>query len=146
VEVQSKIGNPKSKIVETPVRVRYAETDRMGIVYHAHYIVWFEIGRTNYCRAAGMPYRAMEESGLWILVTAVDCRYRGPARYDDEVRVRAELTELASRGLRFGYEIVGDGGRLLAEGSTRHVFADAQGRPRRAPADILETLEAFRRS
>src|SRR5262249_52764098 len=81
--------------VATPVRVRYAETDRMGIVYHAHYIVWFEIGRTNYCRAAGMPYRAMEDSGLWILVTAVDCKYRGPARYDDEVRVRAELSELA---------------------------------------------------
>ena len=134
------------RVVETPVRVRYAETDRMGIVYHAHYIVWFEIGRTDYCREAGEPYRAMEDSGLWILVTAVDCRYRGPARYDDALRVRTWLPELASRGLAFRYEIVNEENRLLAEGSTRHVFADSQGRLRRAPADILERLEAFRSS
>src|SRR5215831_15957407 len=134
------------RVVETPVRVRYAETDRMGIVYHAHYIVWFEIGRTDYCREAGEPYRAMEDSGLWILVTAVDCRYRRPARYDDALRVRTWLSELASRGLAFRYEIVDEGNRLLAEGSTRHVFADSQGRLRRAPADILERLETFRSS
>ena len=132
------------RLVETPVRVRYAETDRMGIVYHAHYIVWFEIGRTDYCRAAGMPYRALEESGLWILVTGVDCKYRGSARYDDALRVRTELPQLASRGLSFRYEIVDEKDRLLAEGSTRHVFADSQGRPRRAPEQVLERLEEFR--
>ena len=132
------------RLVETPVRVRYAETDRMGIVYHAHYIVWFEIGRTDYCRAAGMPYRALEESGLWILVTGVDCKYRGSARYDDALLVRTELPQLASRGLSFRYEIVDEGDRLLAEGSTRHVFADSQGRPRRAPEDVLRRLEEFR--
>jgi len=118
----------------------------MGIVYHAHYIVWFEIGRTDYCREAGMPYRAMEESGLFILVTAVDCRYRRPARYDDALRVRTRLTEVASRGVAFGYEIVDEAGRLLAEGSTRHVFADPEGRLRRAPAGVLETLGKFRES
>ncbi|HLN59857.1 MAG TPA: thioesterase family protein [Thermoanaerobaculia bacterium] len=133
-------------MVETPVRVRYAETDRMGIVYHSHYIVWFEIGRTDYCRAAGMPYRAMEDSGLFILVTGVECRYRRPARYDDALRVRSHITELASRGLSFGYEIVDETDRLLAEGSTRHVFADPSGALRRAPADILETLQRFRES
>jgi acyl-CoA thioester hydrolase len=132
------------RVVETPLRVRYAETDRMGIVYHSHYIVWFEIGRTDYCRAAGMPYRAMEESGLFILVTGLECRYRRPARYDDAVRVRSRLTELAPRGLSFGYEIVDTGDRLLAEGTTRHVFADINGKLRRAPADILEKLEDFR--
>ena len=132
------------RVVETPLRVRYAETDRMGIVYHSHYIVWFEIGRTDYCRAAGMPYRAMEESGLFILVTGLECRYRRPARYDDALRVRSRLTELASRGLSFGYEIVDTGDRLLAEGTTRHVFADINGKLRRAPADILEKLEDFR--
>jgi acyl-CoA thioester hydrolase len=132
------------RIVETPLRVRYAETDRMGIVYHGHYIVWFEIGRTDYCRAAGMPYRAMEDSGLLILVTGLDCRYRRSARYDDAVRVRSRLTELASRGVSFGYEIVDEEDRLLAEGATRHLFADISGKPRRAPADILERLEAFR--
>lgn len=128
------------------MRVRYSETDRMGIVYHAHYIVWFEIGRTDYCREAGMPYRAMEDSGLWILVTAVECKYRGSARYDDPLRIRTRLAELASRGLSFQYDIASEEGRLLAEGSTRHVFADSQGRPRRAPADILERLETFRSS
>jgi acyl-CoA thioester hydrolase len=134
------------RVVETPVRVRYAETDRMGIVYHSHYIVWFEIGRTDYCRAAGMPYRAMEDSGLFILVTGVECRYRRPARYDDALRVRSWLTELASRGLSFGYEIVDAEDRLLAEGATRHVFADASGKPRRAPGHILGRLESFRGS
>ena len=134
------------KIVETPLRVRYSETDRMGIVYHANYIVWFEIGRTDYCRAAGVPYRAMEDAGLLILVTAVECRYRHSARYDDAVRVRSRMTELASRGVAFGYEIADEQDRILAEGTTRHVFADTAGRPRRAPAEIIETLERFRAS
>jgi acyl-CoA thioester hydrolase len=132
------------RVVETPLRVRYAETDRMGIVYHSHYIVWFEVGRTDYCRAAGMPYRAMEDSGLWILVTRVECTYRRSARYDDAVRVRTRLEELGSRGLAFGYEIVDEADRLLADGTTRHIFADASGKPRRAPADIVAALAAFR--
>lgn len=140
------IRGSQLRTVESPLRVRYSETDRMGIVYHAHYIVWFEIARTDYCRAAGMPYRALEDSGLLILVTAVECRYRGSARYDDAVRVRSRLTELASRGLAFGYEIVDESGRLLADGSTRHVFADVHGKPRRAPDEVIETLEKFRKS
>ena len=134
------------RVVETDLRVRYSETDRMRIVYHAHYIVWFEIGRTEYCRAAGLPYRAMEDSGVLILVTAVECRYRRPARYDDAVRVRAHLTELASRGLAFGYEIVDSEGMTVADGITRHVFADREGKPRRVPEEILAVLERFRES
>ena len=118
----------------------------MGIVYHANYIVWFEIGRTDYCRAAGVPYRSMEDAGLLILVTAVECRYRRSARYDDAVRVRSRMTELASRGVSFGYEIADEENRILAEGITRHVFADTGGRPRRAPPEIIETLERFRTS
>jgi acyl-CoA thioester hydrolase len=118
----------------------------MGIVYHANYIVWFEIGRTDYCRAAGVPYRAMEDAGLLILVTEVTCRYRRPARYDDAVVVRARMTELASRGLAFSYEILEGDNRILAEGTTRHVFADAAGKPRRAPGEIIATLERFRGS
>jgi len=132
------------RVVETPLRVRYSETDRMGIVYHANYLVWFEIGRTDYCHAAGMPYRAMEDSGVLILVTAVDCKYRRPARYDDAVLVRSRLTELGSRGLTFSYAIADQENRILAEGTTRHVFADASGRPRRAPVEILDRLARFR--
>ena len=134
-----------TRIVETPLRVRYSETDKMGVVYHAHYIVWFEVGRTEYCRAAGLPYRAMETAGLWILVTGVTCRYRQPARYDDALVVRASVSELGSRGLSFDYEIV-RADEILADGTTRHVFASQDGRPRRAPDQILEGLERFRDS
>lgn len=132
--------------VETPLRVRYSETDRMGIVYHGNYIVWFEIGRTEYCRAAGMPYRTMEDAGVLILVTSVACTFRRSARYDDPIKVRARMTELTARGCAFGYEILDAGGTILAEGSTRHVFADAAGRPRRAPEEFLRPLAAFRGS
>jgi acyl-CoA thioester hydrolase len=133
-----------SRTVETRLRVRYSETDRMGIVYHGHYIAWFEVGRTEYCRAAGVPYRTLEDSGLLILVTAVECKFRRSARYDDEVRIVTRLTELASRGLAFGYEALDRDGRLLAEGTTRHVFADASGKPTRAPAEVVRALSKFR--
>ncbi|HEV2063967.1 MAG TPA: thioesterase family protein [Thermoanaerobaculia bacterium] len=134
------------RIVETPVRVRYAETDKMGVVYHAHYVVWFEVGRTEYCREAGLPYRAMEEAGLLILVTGVACTYRRPARYDDALTVRTSMPELGGRGLAFDYEIVRGASEVLADGSTRHVFADRDGRPRRAPDDILEGMRRYRDS
>jgi len=131
-------------VVETHLRVRYSETDRMGIVYHGNYIVWFEIGRTEYCRAAGMPYRTMEDAGVLILVTSVACTFRRSARYDDAMTVRARMTELSARGCAFGYEILGSDGTLYADGETRHVFADAAGRPRRAPEEFLRPLEDFR--
>ena len=132
------------RTVEIALRVRYAETDQMGVVYHSHYAVWFEIGRTEYCRAAGMPYRRLEESGLLIPVTGLQCKYRLPARYDDEVIVRTTLPELASRGLTFAYDVVDAAGRRLADGATRHVFADRDGKPRRAPAGVLEGLDRYR--
>jgi acyl-CoA thioester hydrolase len=132
------------RIVKTPLRVRYAETDKMGVVYHAHYVVWFEVGRTEYCRAAGVPYRAMEEAGVLILVTGLECRYRKPARYDDALTVRASMPELGSRGCSFDYEIVRGTDEVLCDGSTRHVFADLSGRPRRADEHVLESLERFR--
>jgi acyl-CoA thioester hydrolase len=132
------------RVVETSLRVRYSETDRMGIVYHANYIVWFEIGRTEWCRAAGLPYRAMEDAGLLILVTSVECTFRRSARYDDAIRVRAAMTELSARGCAFGYEILGPGDARLATGATRHVFADAEGRLRRAPEEMVRKLESYR--
>jgi len=133
-----------ARVVETELRVRYSETDRMGIVYHGAYVSWFEVARTEYCRAAGFPYRRMEDDGLLILVTRVECVYRRPARYDDRVFVRARVIGLASRGLAFAYEVVDEKGRRLADGATRHVFADAAGRPARAPEEVLEALERFR--
>ena len=132
------------RVVETSLRVRYSETDAMSVVYHANYIVWFEIGRTEWCRAAGVPYREMEDAGLRILVVSVDCKFRRSARYDDPIRVRAAMTELSSRGCAFGYEILAGDGSRLADGSTRHVFADDQGRLRRAPDEIVKKLGAYR--
>jgi len=132
------------RTVEIALRVRYAETDQMGIVYHSHYAVWFEIGRTEFCRAAGMPYRQLEESGLRIPVTGLECKYRRPARYDDDLRVRTSLSELSPRGLTFRYDVLDREGRRMADGSTRHIFADAQGKPRRAPEDVVRALESFR--
>jgi acyl-CoA thioester hydrolase len=132
------------RVVEHSVRVRYSETDRMGIVYHANYIVWFEIGRTEFCRAAGFPYRDMEEQGVLILVTGVDCRFRRAARYDDRVTIRTRMGESGSRGLSFFYEIVlADEGTRLAEGSTRHVFVDAASRPITIPLSIREAFARF---
>jgi len=115
----------------------------MGIVYHAHYVVWFEIGRTEFCRAAGLPYRALEDSGLLILVTGVTCDYRRPSRYDDLIRIHTVLPALSSRGLRFNYELFGEAGRL-ASGESRHVFADRGGRAIHAPEDVVNQLNAFR--
>lgn len=132
------------RTVDIAVRVRYAETDQMGIVYHSHYAVWFEIGRTEFCRSAGLPYRQLEESGLRIPVTGLELKYRRPARYDDDLTVRTSLAELSARGLRFAYEVLDRGGLRMADGATRHVFADTQGKPRRAPEGVVRTLEAFR--
>ena len=132
-----------ARVVETELRVRYSETDRMGIVYHGAYVSWFEVARTEYCRAAGFPYRRMEDDGLLILVTRVECVYRRPARYDDRIFVRARVTGLASRGLAFAYEVVDENGERLADGATRHLFADVAGRPARAPGEVLEALERF---
>lgn len=132
------------RAVEHEIRVRYSETDRMGIVYHANYIVWFEIGRTEFCRAAGMPYRQMEDSGILILVTGVDCRYRQPARYDDAVVIRTRMGEVGSRGLSFFYDVLRrSDGQRLAEGSTRHLFANAESRPITIPDPIREKFAAF---
>jgi acyl-CoA thioester hydrolase len=132
------------RAVEHRIRVRYSETDRMGIVYHANYIVWFEIGRTEFCRAAGLPYRAMEEEGILILVTGVDCKFRRSARYDDDVTITTRMGEIGSRGLSFFYEIrKTDGGELLAQGSTRHLFADTQNRPIRIPDHVRRIFRAF---
>src|SRR5215207_8613317 len=115
---------------ETSVRVRYAETDQMGVVYHANYLVWFEIGRTEFCRARGFSYREMEVNDHAFLVVAESyCRYKAPAYYDDELIVRTHITELRRRSVRFGYEVVRlSDDTIIAEGETGHVVTDTNGR------------------
>jgi acyl-CoA thioester hydrolase len=127
---------------ETLVRVRYAETDKMGVVYHANYLVWFEIGRTEYCRERGISYRDMEETGDAFLVVAESyCRYKAPAFYDDELIVRTHLTELRRRSMRFGYELLrATDDTVIAEGETGHVVTDSRGRVRTLPDLYRELL------
>jgi acyl-CoA thioester hydrolase len=119
----------------TQFRVRYAGTDQMGIVYYANYLVWFEIGRTDFCRQRGFAYRELEEQdGLYIMVAEARCRYKAPARYDDEILVRTSLSACRKRVLVFDYEIyrlVND--ELLADGDTVHVITDREGHPRALP-------------
>jgi len=129
---------------ETRIRVRYAETDKMGVVYHANYLVWFEIGRTEYCRARGFAYRDMEENDDAFLVVAESyCRYKSSAYYDDELIVRTCVTELRKRSLRFGYEIVhAETSEVIAEGETMHVITNAERRVRSFPEPYKQMLLA----
>ena len=129
---------------ETVVRVRYSETDKMGVVYHANYLIWFEIGRTEFCRARGFSYRDMEENEQAFLVVAESyCRYKAPAYYDDELLIRTHITELRRRSLRFGYEVMRlSDGQIIAEGETGHVVTDGQGRVRSFPAGYSQLLSA----
>jgi acyl-CoA thioester hydrolase len=123
-------------IVETVFRVRYAETDQMGIVYYANYFVWMEVGRVEYCRAVGLNYRDMERDDHVLLAVAeANCRYISPARYDEEICVRTWISQAHARMLSFGYEIVEKAsGRKLATGDTKHVWCDRDNRPVKLPA------------
>jgi acyl-CoA thioester hydrolase len=126
----------------------------MGIVYHAHYLVWFEIGRTEWCRAAGYPYADMERAGFFIPVTRVEGSFRRSSSYDDPIAIFTRMERLSSRGCTFAYEIRGPAtqgaagtapdGTLLADGSTHHVFTDVEGRACRGSQEILRALEGFR--
>ncbi len=111
-------------IHEARLRVRYAETDQMGVVYYANYVVWMEVGRVELCKAAGFSYRDMERNDSILLAVAeVNCRYLSPARFDDEVIVKTRIEEANSRMVRFGYQMrLAEGDRVLATGHTTHIF------------------------
>jgi acyl-CoA thioester hydrolase len=128
-------------VVETCLRVRYAETDAMGIVYHTNYIVWFEVGRGEFMRQRGGNYREFEEQGLYLPVTAVDARFLAAARYDDVVVVRTSVSEARSRSVTMYYEVLmQDTGQLLVTGHTKHLCTDREGRVRRFPPDLVDAF------
>lgn len=112
---------------DTKLRVRYAETDQMGIVYHSNYIIWFEVGRTELFREIGLPYTVFEEQGLALAVIEATCRYRQPAKYDDELLIHTQVEEFSSRKVTFSYSIRKDS-LLLTEGKTTHIFLNKEGR------------------
>ena len=111
----------------TEFRVRYSETDQMGIVYHANYLPWFEVGRTEWLRTYGYTYRGLEEDGLLMPVTEASCKYHQSARYDDLVRVTTWIEFYNKVRMRFGYEVKREDGTLLVSGFTEHVFLNQSG-------------------
>jgi acyl-CoA thioester hydrolase len=129
-------------ICESRFRVRYAETDQMGMVYYANYLIWMEVGRSDYCRECGFSYRELErEEHAFLTVAEANCRYIAPARYDDEILVETEIARLKNRVVEFSYRIK-SGSTLLAEGRTVHVVIGPDGRPRAMPDRYLDLLRA----
>ncbi len=120
---------------DTRFRVRYAETDQMGVVYYANYFVWMEIGRVELVRSRGFDYKHLEQTeGLYLAVVEANCRYIHPARYDQEIVVQTEIAKATARIIEFGYEIrSAEPDRLLAEGSTRHIWLNRNLHPARLP-------------
>ena len=126
----------------TEIRVRYAETDQMGLVYYSNYLVWFEVGRTEFCRQRGLPYKDFEhEFESYLAVADAQCRYLTPARYDDVLIIRTRVDSFRRRTISFQYEICNkQSGALVANGRTLHVLLDKQGRPRSFPEGFARTL------
>ena len=120
--------------MEARVRVRYAETDQMGVVYHANYLIWMEVGRVELCRASGFRYRDLEQDGILMAVVEANCRYLSPALYDDEVVIRTRIETANARVVRFAYEMdAAHDGRRLAEGYTVHVFCGSNRKAAKLP-------------
>ena len=134
-----------AEVYETQLRVRYAETDQMGVVYHSNYIIWFEVGRVEMLRQLGFTYREMEkEDETHIAVVDVRCRFKAPARYDDVITVRTRLLYVRDSLLHFGYDILrSSDGALLAEGESVHIVVNAQFKRIRLPEKFLSS---FRRA
>jgi acyl-CoA thioester hydrolase len=131
-------------ISETLVRVNYSETDQMGVVYHARYLVWLDIARTEHLRQSGMSYRELEAAGLRLAVSEVSIRYRQPARYDDPVRIRCWVREVASRRVEFGYSVEhAEDGRLFATASTSLLTLDTRMSLTRLPERVRQALHAI---
>ena len=141
ISIQSRSGDNLQAIIfpmsshHTRLRVRYAETDQMGVVYYANYLVWMEVARVEYCKSIGFSYEQMErEDGVFLAVAEAHCRYLYPARFDQEVSIETSLTDAHPRMVTFAYEMrLVEDGRKLASGETRHVFCGRDLRPVRLP-------------
>ena len=128
------------KAIVIQERVRYAETDQMGVAYHGAYPAWFEIGRTAFCREKGVVYAELERQGWALVVVELDARYKRPLRYDDAFEIWTEVTEAKSKMVEFAYSLK-RGGEVCATGRTKHLFVDIRTfKPASAPAEVVEKL------
>ena len=132
------------RVFETRIRVRYVETDQMGVVYHSNFLIWFEVGRVEAMRELGFDYKDMErEDGCFIAVVDARCRYKSPAYYDDEILVRTRMTNVRGSLIHFHYDIVrAVDGTLLAEGETTHIVTDRNMQKREMPEKYRDAFEA----
>lgn len=131
-------------MVDIEIRVRYAETDQMGVAYYANYFVWFEVGRTEFCRARGFRYADLERQGYILVVTEAHCKYRNSVRYDETIVVRTGLKKLHKRMVIFSYNIIRkEDGELIAEGETKHICLDSTGKVRSLPERFLNCLSGL---
>jgi acyl-CoA thioester hydrolase len=130
---------------DATVRVRYAETDQMGVVYHANYLIWFEIGRVELMRALGFEYKLMEtEDDCYIVVAEASCRYLHPARYDELLRVRTRISRAGNRVVKYAYELLRDSDNaVLATGTTTHVICGSAGKPKQLPEKYRDKFRAL---
>ena len=127
------------RVTVSRVRVRYAETDKMGVVYYANYLIWFEVGRTDWLRETGLTYRTMEDDGIQLPVIEAHCEYRHGARYDDDVDIRTRARKLSPVRLQFDYEVIRRAdSAVLATGHTVHATIDREGRPVRMPDRVKD--------
>ena len=126
--------------VDVPLRVRYADTDMMGIVYYGTYPVYFEVGRSEYMREKGFSYRNFEEMGYHLVVSALEIKYYNPALYDDLLTIRTEVSDVLSRGVTFNYTILKEG-ITVVRGKTRHICVNSDRKPTRIPLSLFQVLK-----
>ncbi len=126
--------------LDVPLRVRYADTDMMGIVYYGAYPVYLEVARNEYMRKKGLPYRELEEMGYRLVVSGIEIKYYNPAVYDDLLMVRTSVTDIQSRGVTFTYEVLKDGVTLV-RGKTRHICVTAERKPTRLPEPLIHIFK-----
>lgn len=132
---------PKGVLSESHLRVRYAETDAMGIVHHSRYIPWFEVGRSDWMRQAGLPYGEFERMGYYLTVTEIGARYYHPAVYDELITIYTWVESVQSRGVMLGYEVKNASGQRLVMGYSKHVCITHDGQPARLPDALLTALK-----
>lgn len=128
------------KIFKTDIRVRYAETDQMQVVYYGNYFVWFEIARTELFRELGLEYTELEKEGFFLMVVEASCQYKAPCKYDNLISIHTNIGEVKNSSLSFDYQIYKEA-KLLSVGKTTHVFCNKEGSPVRIPSKVKEIME-----
>jgi acyl-CoA thioester hydrolase len=142
--MERKMSSNSQAVNETRLRVRYAETDKMGVVYHSNHFVWFEVGRVELLRQLGFSYRDMEDKdGRFIAVVEAKCRYRAPVRYDEEVLIRTTLSNVRDSVIHFAYELIrASDSSLIAEGETTHIVTNENMKVAVLPEKYLKAFRA----